>query len=409
MRMSRPAASSSKTRVVGAHRRCRSSSSWCARPSAPAPQIELQSVIWRRSRARATASIREARPSSSIDLDASRDDEMQALERLTLRTGGWPPVVVVTQTFDADVARTLLQMRVADFLVKPVQPVELVRTCARVAQARGAAKPTEAQIYTFLPAVGGAGVTTLAIQTALLLLNERTARPRLDLPGRSRFPARRLRRLSRSRAAARSQGNRAAAGAARPATAGSHAVAITPPACGDRGAEPAGRDALVRSGHGDAAARSRVVAFRLCRDRHAAHLVLLDRQRAARLQPAVHRQRNDGAEPASMPSSWSPRSASGLATGRSRRSSSTASSSACSRRAEEDDIEQALGEDFAGAIPNNYRLVREAIDRGVPLDEVKPGNKITQAAQEADRCRSRPRPAQKAPSGQKKLKLSFAR
>ena len=33
--------------------------------------------------------------------------------------------------------------------------------------------------------------------------------------------------------------------------------------------------------------------------------------------------------------------------------------------------------DFAGTIPNNYRLVREAIDRGVPLDEVKPGNNIT--------------------------------
>jgi pilus assembly protein CpaE len=29
------------------------------------------------------------------------------------------------------------------------------------------------------------------------------------------------------------------------------------------------------------------------------------------------------------------------------------------------------------AIPNDYALVREAIDRGVPLDEVKPGNKIT--------------------------------
>ena len=31
----------------------------------------------------------------------------------------------------------------------------------------------------------------------------------------------------------------------------------------------------------------------------------------------------------------------------------------------------------SAAIPNDYRLVREAIDRGVPLDEVKPGNKIT--------------------------------
>ena len=41
------------------------------------------------------------------------------------------------------------------------------------------------------------------------------------------------------------------------------------------------------------------------------------------------------------------------------------------------DIEQALGDDFAGTIPNNYRLVREAIDRGVPLEEVKAGNNIS--------------------------------
>ena len=41
------------------------------------------------------------------------------------------------------------------------------------------------------------------------------------------------------------------------------------------------------------------------------------------------------------------------------------------------DLEQALGEAFAATIPNNYRLVREAIDRGVPLDEIKPGNSIS--------------------------------
>ncbi len=41
------------------------------------------------------------------------------------------------------------------------------------------------------------------------------------------------------------------------------------------------------------------------------------------------------------------------------------------------DIRQALGEDFVCAVPNHYRIVREAIDRGVPLEVVKPGNKIT--------------------------------
>ena len=43
------------------------------------------------------------------------------------------------------------------------------------------------------------------------------------------------------------------------------------------------------------------------------------------------------------------------------------------------DIEQALGESLAGTIPNNFRLVSEAIDRGVPLDEVKAGNNIAAA------------------------------
>ena len=69
-----------------------------------------------------------------VDLDAGRADEMAALARLMARVGTWPPVIAVTQTFDENVARTLLQMRTADFLVKPVEPIDLVRACARVAK-----------------------------------------------------------------------------------------------------------------------------------------------------------------------------------------------------------------------------------------------------------------------------------
>src|SRR5690606_16788909 len=36
------------------------------------------------------------------------------------------------------------------------------------------------------------------------------------------------------------------------------------------------------------------------------------------------------------------------------------------------DVEAVLGEHFVGGISNNYRLVREAVDRGVPLQEVDP-------------------------------------
>src|SRR5271168_5338338 len=88
-----------------------------------------------------------------VDADAADESELQALERLMLKIGAWPPVVAITQSFDETVARRLMQMRVADFLVKPVPPVELVRTCARVAKPPANSKATEAQIFTFLPAV----------------------------------------------------------------------------------------------------------------------------------------------------------------------------------------------------------------------------------------------------------------
>ena len=151
-------------------------------------------------------------------------DEMAALERMMLRNGAWPPVVVVTQSFDAEVARSLLQMRVADFLVKPVQPVELVRTCARVARSSGAETNRGADLH--LPARGrrrrrhhaGDPDRAAAAQqrprgrptTCLVDLDFQHGacadyldlEPRLDL-----------------------ERDRAAAGAARPAAARSHAVA----------------------------------------------------------------------------------------------------------------------------------------------------------------------------------------
>jgi pilus assembly protein CpaE len=73
------------------------------------------------------------------------------------------------------------------------------------------------------------------------------------------------------------------------------------------------------------------------------------------------------------------------------------------------DVEQALGEDFAAMVPNDYRLVREAIDRGVPLEEVKPGNKITL---QLKKLIAPPATAEKGaapPAPKKRLSLSWAR
>jgi pilus assembly protein CpaE len=74
------------------------------------------------------------------------------------------------------------------------------------------------------------------------------------------------------------------------------------------------------------------------------------------------------------------------------------------------DLEQTLGDAFATAIPNDYALVREAIDRGVPLDEVKAGNKITAQLKKLvlNDANKKPEAEGKLAPVMKKLKLSVA-
>jgi len=73
------------------------------------------------------------------------------------------------------------------------------------------------------------------------------------------------------------------------------------------------------------------------------------------------------------------------------------------------DIEQAIGEAFAACVPNDYALVREAIDRGVPLDEVRLGNKITVQLKKLVLPQLGGKAGKEAASGVKKFKLSWAR
>lgn len=314
-----------------------------------------------------------------VDLDAGRDDEMQALSRLMARVGAWPPVIAVTQAFDENVARTLMQMRVADFLVKPVAPIDLVRACARVAKGQaGGAEPTEAQIYTFLPAVGGAGVTTLAVQTAMLLLNSGGPRvkpstclvdldfqhgavadyldlePRLNLAEIEPRPDRLDRQLLEVMLSY-------------------HASGLAVIAAPNRPAEMRSFDPDVVTRLLDLVSTNfEYVVFDMPRTWFSwTDSVLLGSNKlfivsettvpglrhAKQLVAAIKERLGDGPKPQVIVNRFQHRMF-----------------SAGLRRS---DLEQTLGDAFACAIPNDYNLVREAIDRGVPLDEVKPGNKIT--------------------------------
>jgi pilus assembly protein CpaE len=315
-----------------------------------------------------------------VDLDAGRDDEMQALSRMMARVGGWPPVIAVTQSFDATVARTLMQMRVTDFLVKPVAAIDLVRACARVAKGQpgGGAQPTEARITTFIPAVGGAGVTTLAVQTAMLLLNSGGPRvkpstclvdlnfqhgavadyldlePRLNLAEIEPRPDRLDRQLLEVMLSYHASGLAVVAAPNRPAE-----MRLFDP------------DVVTRlldlvSSHFE------YVVFDMPRTWFSwTDNVLLGSDKlfivsettvpalrhAKQLVAAIKERLGDGPKPRVIVNRFAQKM--------------------FSSSLRHSDLQQTLGDAFAGAIPNDYQLVREAIDRGVPLDEVKPGNKIT--------------------------------
>jgi pilus assembly protein CpaE len=343
------------------------------------------------------------------DIDAGDEAEMTALERLVVRLGNWPPVVAITQTFDEGVARRLMQMRVADFLVKPVPPVELVQTCVRVAKKPANAEATEAQIFAFLPAVGGAGVTTLAVQTAMLLLNSgargKTAtclvdldfqhgacadyldiEPRLNLGEIEPRPERLDRQLLEVMLSQHSSGLAVVAAPNQPAEM--------------RSFDP---DVVTRlldlvSSHFD------YVVFDMPRTWFSwTDSVLLGSNKllivsettvpalrqAKQLVEAIRERLGDGPKPQVIVNRFEQRLFSpGL------------------RRT---DIEQALGDAFTATIPNDYGLVREAIDRGVPLDEVKPGNKITAQLKKLILPQSDGKSAKQPMGDGKKLRPSLAR
>ena len=125
-----------------------------------------------------------------VDIDPASEADFAALNALTQRNAGLPPVIVAIPAFEVTVARQLLQMRVADFVVKPVAPLDLVRACA--APRKAEQRQSEARFSRSCPRPA-AYHTTLAIETAMLAQGEGG---RADLPGRSRFPARLVLRLS---------------------------------------------------------------------------------------------------------------------------------------------------------------------------------------------------------------------
>lgn len=314
-----------------------------------------------------------------VDLNRAEQRELSGLQQLMSKLSHRIPVIAVLQDFNETLARNLVQMRVADLLVKPVTPGELARVCFRIAQIASGGDIKESNIFTFLPVAGGVGATTLAIQSAMTLLNTNARKnpstclvdlnfnrgasaayldlePLLDLREIEPNPERLDRKLLEGMVSHHSSGLAVVATANYPAElrhvdenivmrllnvvcqSFDHVVIDMP-----REWQPWSDNVLRGSNRlflvsemtvpGVQAAKhfAAVLADRLAQGPRPK--VIVNRFERRFFTPGLHRR----------------------------------------------DLIRALGDAFAGTVPYNHRLVREAIDRGLPLDDVREKSNVAVA------------------------------
>ncbi|HET9534803.1 MAG TPA: response regulator/pilus assembly protein [Mesorhizobium sp.] len=338
----------------------------------------IQLVTVERTLAQLRGEIQESGCSAVIvDMDAARLEEIEALQRITRRLEGRTPIVVVTQEFSAAAVRILVQLQVADFLVKPITTADLVRSCIRALQGPGRDENTESQIYTFMPAAGGVGTTTLALQTAFQLHHSVTRgastcvvdlnfqqgacaeyldlEPRFDITEIENQPERLDRQLLDVMLSKHASGLCVLAAPAKPSELRSFNT-----------------DVVVRmldlvSAYFDNVVIdmprtwfpwTETVVLGSNKLYIVAEMTVPCLRHAQRLIQAIYETAGKEVKPNVILNRFEQRM---FDTG-----------------IKQGDVQDVLGEHFVGGISNNYRLVREAVDRGVPLQEIDPNANVIQ-------------------------------
>lgn len=313
-----------------------------------------------------------------VDLDATNRDELVALQGIMTRFPGSLPVLVLTQTFDDAVARWFLQIRVSDFLRKPVDPEEIARVCLKLLGGGNDGQASASRIYSFISAAGGVGNTTLAVEAAIQFANTAEGQggntclvdldlqndacashldiePRLDLAEIGEAGERLDPQLLEV------MGSKHASG-----------VTLFAAACNRGAPEDISADALLRL--------LDVISMRFSQ-------VILDLPRSWQPWTQEVLRASDKIYVVTDMTVPGLRSARRTIQRISDRAEPQVRPLVIVNRAEKQgffgnglrkaDVERALEDSFAGLVSNNYGLVREAIDRGVPLETVKQGNAVS--------------------------------
>ena len=310
-----------------------------------------------------------------IDIETSRREQISALQRLCLSADAQVPIIVLTDVFDANLARLLLQLRVRDFLTKPLHAGDVLRSCETALASRLPGTVAHTDVLTFVPAAGGVGNTTIAVEAAMQLSeggrhsvclvdldlhNNACAdfldlEPRLDLAELGPQGERLDVQLLEVMLSAHQSGVSLLAAPARPGEAcelQAHVVSRILDVCAQRcdrlvidlprAGAPWTDDVLAGSDRIFIVTDMTVPGLRCAR------------RLAARVEERLG--------PSTSPRIIVNRFQVGTLFGSGLRKT---------------DVERALGSSFAGPVANNYPLVREAIDRGVPLSAVKSGNRVS--------------------------------
>ena len=312
-----------------------------------------------------------------VDLDANSADDLETLTRVVMRSKNTLPVLIVTESLNERLTRQLLHLRIADVMVKPVKTTDLVRTCQRLISGENGQEQTEAKIVTFLPAGGGVGVTTLALQAAFLYHSEQRSlagttcvadlnfqhgacadfldlEPRLDLNEVEPRPERLDRQLLEVMISKHDSGLSVIAAPNKPAE-----MRSFDPAMVTRLLDlvSAYFDTVVIDMPRTWFSWTDSVLLGSDKLYIVSEATVPGLRQAQRLIAAIEERFEGEVNPQVIVNRFdSRRFGNGLQTG---------------------DIESALSGRLAGTVCNNYQLVREAVDRGVPIGEIEPNNNIT--------------------------------
>ena len=131
---------------------------------------EIQIAVLQKPVAEVTTEIRESHYDALvIDLDASSVADFEQLQKIKRMAGPATAIIVISEKFSASAARILIQLKVTDFLVKPMATSDFVRSINNALKMSSENAQVEPQFLAFMPASGGVGNTVLALEAAAIL------------------------------------------------------------------------------------------------------------------------------------------------------------------------------------------------------------------------------------------------